>query len=186
MKNASNKILTLLLVLFMLSGALLCETPVYAVSISSFSKNLNTQETTFGWVKKGNATYYRLRNGKLCKNTEKKIGKYVYRFDKKGKLIKGSYQVGKLTYHYNTHNGRFENISMKLKITRTSRGIIFLKNGSETYKIEQNSNLRLYNKSGKKLSFSKLKKGKIVQVYFDGNIFETDPMEFSNIYKIIM
>ena len=57
-------------------------------------ENTGTVQKT-GWFTKGKYRYYRMKNGKLCKERFVKIGKYYYSFDSKGRMRTGTVKLSK-------------------------------------------------------------------------------------------
>lgn len=74
---------------------------------------------------------------------------------------------------------------IKLKIKEAVDGeIVVGKCGKDKYILKKFQGVRVLNKNGKKVSFSRLKKGNTVKVYYDGSILESYPAQFSKIYKV--
>ena len=167
------------IVFLMLIAALtiLCNMSVYAASKGTTANRKQT-----GWIDKGKYTYYRTEDGKLLKNTTAKIDDITWRFDEKGRLVKGVFKRGQ-TYYYHGRNRQEWYAVIRLRVTEKHGDWLIGKNKREKYEIS-NNRLKIYNKNGKRISFSKLKKGTSIKVYFTGETMEVYPGRFCEIIKI--
>ena len=74
---------------------------------------------------------------------------------------------------------------IKLKIVEVIDGeSVVGKCGKDKYMLNKSQAVGILNKNGKKVPFSRLKKGKMVKVYHDGMILESYPAQFAKIYKV--
>ncbi|MDO5423767.1 MAG: hypothetical protein Q4F41_08590 [Eubacteriales bacterium] len=183
MKRKWKRILWAALALCMLLGGMT------ASAQTSQAAESTKKETKYGWFQKGKYRYYRKENGKLYKNTTALIGNYIYRFDRQGRMVTGTVKDGKEISYYNKKTGRFEYCTTTVKIEKKEKfGSILVKNCygkyRSKYRIYSDSGVKIYGKNGKRISFSKLKKGQKIQVYYDGTIMECYPALFSGIRKI--
>lgn len=171
-------------VLTLLAVLLLGSMPAFAGQVSAASNTQSeakAKKQQYGWFKKGRYTYYRTRSGQLYKNTVKKIGNYQCRFDQKGWLVRKWNQ----TYWYDSTLTKHKWEKVRLTITEKGKNHILLKAKNKSkYMIGKQEIPQIYDKNNKKISFSKLKEGQAVWVYFDGFLLEVSPICFNDILKI--
>lgn len=148
---------------------------------STSQSQAKSSKKQYGWFKKGLYTYYRKANGKLYKNTVKKIDNYNCRFDEKGRLVRKWNQKN----WYDSTLTKHKWVSTRLTITEKGKDFILLKTKNKNKFMIYNDELSLiYGKNNKKIKFSKLKEGQKVEVVHDGFYLETYPAAFSQILKL--
>lgn len=183
MKGKRKVLLALLVAVCMIFACGICGEA--ASDQTTAAQKDDTSKT--GWFKKGKYRYYRKADGKLCKNETLKIEGSEYRFDKKGRMVTGYAKVNGEVRHYDEMTGVRTDARIKLKITERAGKTIYLKGGKNRYMVSKTEIAKMvYNKNGKKSSFSKLKKGVSVWVYHSGIIAESYPAQFMHIYKVVI
>ena len=149
-------------------------------------KNQKGKKT--GWVKRGKNRYYRMKNGKLCKSKCKKIGRYYYSFDSKGRMKTGLVKVNKnFTGYFSEKTGRLSYYTMDLRVKKVYKGsAIGQKKGGNSYELYDIplTNVKLVNSRGKRIKASAVKKNSLVRVCYYGDILEIYPAAFQEIVKI--
>ena len=148
------------------------------------------------WVKKNGAYYYYNSKGKLLRNGIYKINGTLYHFDKTGKRTSAKYNTNVFYYTFDKKTGKNTSIYTYLTVENVSpdfssiTGSRVERVGStkaykkESYRISART-AGIYDKSGKKISCSSLKKGDVIKVFTRSDyIKESAPAQFGPITKI--
>lgn len=148
----------------------------------------NQKNSKSGWVKRGKNRYYRMKNGKLCKSKYKKIGKYYYSFDSKGRMKTGLVKVNdKFSGYFSRKTGRLAYCVMDLKVKRVYKGsAVGQRKSGKSYELYDIplTKVKLVNSKGKRIKASAVKKNDLVRICFNGDILERYPAAFQEIVKI--
>ncbi|WP_373215062.1 hypothetical protein [Ruminococcus sp. 5_1_39BFAA] len=175
--------------IFLLCLCLCCTTlSAAAAEVSTGTVTGSQTETTkkSGWFNKGKYRYYRMKNGKLCKKSFVKIGKYYYSFDSKGRMKKGIVTVPKKgKAYFSKKNGRFLCLATELKVMKKYKNEVLVagKNAADRYYVPL-KNVALLDSKGKKILPKAIKKGCRILVFATGDILETYPAQFSEVIAV--
>ena len=196
MKLKVRKLAVVIGVLLLCFGFCESKVSVQAASASGATEKAAKKALKSRWVKRKGAWYYYNSRGKLLKNGVYKVKGSLYQFDKTGKRISTKYHSQKFWYTFDRKTGKNTSIYTYLTIESVSpefdsiTGSRVERMGSTktyervSYRISA-KNARIYNRNGKKINCSSLKKGDVIKVFTKSDfVYETGPAQFGPISKI--
>ena len=196
MKLKVRKLAVVIGVLLLCFGFCESKVSVQAASASGATEKAAKKALKSRWVKKNGAWYYYNSRGKLLKNGVYKVNGSLYQFDKTGKRISTKYHTQKFWYTFDRKNGKntsiytyltVEEVSAKYNSITGSR--VECMGSTKTYeKVPYRisaKTARIYDKNGKKINCSSLKKGDVIKVFTKSDfVKESAPAQFGPITKI--